>query len=428
MNEIPELHKINLDRLVWFPLVILVVTTLLLMSGLVYRQVIESEEELKININSRLESDKNSIDAEVYLGQSEALQMRLSSIISYIEDINSYANACFSITYIAHDDKSILEKKVEACTSKSNAGDWSQKDFVNIRNIKFGGNEIGQIKYYAYVPLSISQILPMNLLISMFVSILIALFSQKLLIKMLHREVIEPYLSAVKLGERLKAKADIASQVAHDIRSPLTALDFAVKGLREIPQDYRDLIQSAINRINGIANDLLQKNKIKQSSEVTESKPLLKIINDIINEKRLEYKISDNIALELDAIVSEDLHINIEASAFSRVLSNLLNNALESINKVRGTITIQIRQSDEFIFIKVTDNGCGIPKSVLPEVGNAGFSYGKSVKQSGSGLGLSFAKQIINSCGGTLSIESELNVGTAITITLPSKVINKRVD
>ncbi len=234
-------------------------------------------------------------------------------------------------------------------------------------------------------------------------------------------------LELLKLIEKSKEESQkeafltIATQVAHDIRSPLTAINTALFDLSSLQNNKRILIKSAIKRINDIANNLLSysknyKNILQNEVEYVNSPELVFIIlENIILEKKCEYAKSK---FEIKLIISPESYntfVNLNSSLFQGVLSNLINNSVESIN-VDGLIIISLHNSRNNIIIDITDNGCGIPENLISKILQPGFSYNKP---NGAGFGLSHAKKYIEQLNGKLSIESSLNIGTKILIELP---------
>lgn len=219
----------------------------------------------------------------------------------------------------------------------------------------------------------------------------------------------------------------IATQVAHDIRSPLSALNMITSSLQGLESEQKELIKSSIQRINDIANDLLKKGK---SSPVENSDPSASInevetvlinplVESIITEKRLQFnnKTNLNIAASTNQVYGGFIHIN--SSDLKRVLSNLINNSVEAIDKKSGTIEVFLDSNTQFALIKIKDNGPGIPPHILDKLGNESVTYGKDSTDSGSGLGVLHAKKTIESMQGKFSITSKLGVGTEVTISLP---------
>jgi signal transduction histidine kinase len=206
-----------------------------------------------------------------------------------------------------------------------------------------------------------------------------------------------------------------SAQVAHDIKSPLAALAIASSDLSKLDEDHRVLIRTAVNRIQDIANDLANQNK--QVKKVKEDIYLLSsLVNNIISEKRTQFSTKKDLILELNiGTAAYGLFAKIQPKEFKRLLSNIINNAAEAV-ETKAIITVTVDTVSESIFIKIQDNGKGIPKHIIPQLMTKGVSHGK---KGGQGLGLYHALQNIKSWGGSLKITSEESSGTCVTITLP---------
>ncbi len=223
---------------------------------------------------------------------------------------------------------------------------------------------------------------------------------------------------------RLHAEAAIgqlASQVAHDVRSPLTALKIAISHLNELPEEKRILIRKAVQRIDDIAFDLAAKKTQSvppgDKANTTLTVELLSdLIESLIAEKRTQYRSQADLHIQspFDSM-SYGLFARMEPAIFKRVLSNLVNNAVEAMHGV-GTLTISMTHDSENIHIDICDNGPGIDESVLPLLMQKGASYGKP---EGSGLGLFHAQQSLEHWEGKLQLKSIKGQGTTVTMLLP---------
>jgi signal transduction histidine kinase len=221
-----------------------------------------------------------------------------------------------------------------------------------------------------------------------------------------------------------KALVSLATQVAHDIRSPLAALQIGIKTC-DTESDSRQMMIDSIQRIKSIANDLLDAYRKKENAFV--SLPvenlrasLMRVVREVVAEKRVEYRSNLTIKCFLEISEDSDPQLNIvEAPKLARIVSNLINNAYESISG-SGSVHVRVFQNPQHWTIQVQDTGKGIPSDILPRILERGFSHGKS---GGSGLGLSRANEVIKTWSGHLTIESQVNLGTIITITLPSKCL-----
>jgi len=222
-----------------------------------------------------------------------------------------------------------------------------------------------------------------------------------------------------------------ASQVAHDIRSPLTSLDIVLSCMSDkIAEEPRTLIRTAVQRITDIANDLSGKKPTIMENDSSYSgmnqdscdnklstQLLSALIDSIVSEKRIEYRSSSNIKITANLVNSYGLFTKIHISDFKRVISNLINNAVHACeSNAGGNISVDLNKIDEKVVISITDNGKGIPSDIIGKLGIKGNTFGKT---DGKGLGLYHAKSSVESWGGNLAISSEINNGTVITISLP---------
>lgn len=228
-------------------------------------------------------------------------------------------------------------------------------------------------------------------------------------------------------AEKQKALVELAKQVAHDIRSPLAALDSVVGRSAKVPEEDRVLIRSAVNRIKDIANDLLEKNRRGKAGtgsadggRVPDESPsvqlLSSLVEPLITEKRMQFrsKIGVGIHSQIDA-QSYGLFALVPPADFKRVVSNLVNNAVEALGQ-KGTVLVRLSADDRRVRLEIRDTGKGIPAEVLATLGRRDESFGKA---GGSGLGLSHARAAAEAWGGALELQSEVGKGTTATLVLP---------
>lgn len=217
----------------------------------------------------------------------------------------------------------------------------------------------------------------------------------------------------------LVAIAEVTSQVAHDIRSPLTTIQVLSDTLQNISAHEKTLLKMACQRITGIAEELLNYRRSGKNSGVDcGPKPLhlLSVVNELLVEKQVEYKNHPKSVISLHAPKrAYDIVCRADSVRLKRVFSNIINNGLEAMNFV-GELIVDIRTEGSFAKISFRDNGSGIPEHLISEVLKRGKSY---KKERGTGLGLAQTQEIMRKYGGWLSIESKMNVGTTVTLYIP---------
>lgn len=216
--------------------------------------------------------------------------------------------------------------------------------------------------------------------------------------------------------------SSISSQLAHDIRSPIAVLKSLQNDILELPDISKRSFQMGLNRIEEITYNLLKNHKKDfQSNAEIQSEELLSLIESVISEKRIEFysKTSIRIIGNFDES-SYGLFSRVQRGKIKSILSNLINNSVESISKDKGSITISLRKKGNCNVVSVADNGIGIEVSLIPTI----FTKGFTTKTNGNGLGLSNAKEEILKLGGNINCSSNIDKGTIFDINLPSSQIS----
>jgi len=223
---------------------------------------------------------------------------------------------------------------------------------------------------------------------------------------------------------RVAAVGQMASQVAHDIRSPLAALDAALKSMTQLPEEQRVMTRHAVNRIRDIANNLLEKDRRHPyaaagrpgAGQPLELHLLSSVIDPVVTEKRMQFDSKPGINIDLELTrESYGLFARIQPAELARLISNLVNNAVEVLGD-KGLVKLGLTHDSGNILLTVTDNGKGIPPELLAKLGQRGETHGKA---GGYGLGLFHARTTAESWGGGIEITSEPGKGTRVTLKLP---------
>ena len=174
--------------------------------------------------------------------------------------------------------------------------------------------------------------------------------------------------------ERINSsRAQLALQVAHDIRSPLSALNIAMDVSKGLPENHRALMRSAINRINEIANNLITSAKDDKITPVPDAVlHLPSLISDIVTEKRAQLKLNQNISIE---ITSGPFEVFVKGSSSNTkiAISNVLNNSIEALSQGTGHISISCIVKDFLVQMVIKDDGLGIAPDILDKIGQQGF-------------------------------------------------------
>jgi signal transduction histidine kinase len=230
----------------------------------------------------------------------------------------------------------------------------------------------------------------------------------------LHRQQRQEIL-VVKSEIRQKLKNEISEQVArqvsHDIRSPLTALNMATDTLIHISDEQRMVIRNATQRINDIANQLLSKaiansREKEQTTDSLRNLPLLMLssqVDALVSDKRVQYRSKFGVCIQVDLKEAYGLFIQINQNEFKKTLSSLIDNAVESLVNESGEVLVAVRKTAKAASIIIMDNGKGLLEQELSDLGKD----------------LLKAKTTIEKCEGQFSILSKQGQGSMITLTFP---------
>ena len=230
------------------------------------------------------------------------------------------------------------------------------------------------------------------------------------------------------ITERYEAWENVARKLAHEIKNPLTPIQLSIDSLREkykskLTQDgknfekYLETINRQIKDIEKLVNEF--SNFARMPRPIFKQIDLIQLINKTLDFIKLTSKNTINLKINTDY-----RNINGDEEQLNRVLINLIKNSEESFDDLmqkdpdfKGNIVIEIVSNNDYIIIKVNDNGPGITdakKAMTPYF---------TTKKTGTGLGLPIVTKIINEHNGSFSIKSKKNNdGTLVTISLPKYV------
>lgn len=230
---------------------------------------------------------------------------------------------------------------------------------------------------------------------------------------------------AEELIKKDQLKNDFISSISHELRTPLTsikgwAITLKAEDLSDNPllEDGLDIIEKESDRLTYMVEELLDFSRFV-SGRITlnkEEMDITKVLKQITKQLTPRANLK-NIKLNLD--IKEELPIILgDGNRIKQVFINLIDNSLKFTPKA-GNISLSARMKGQYVVVSVEDCGCGIPKEDLPYVKEK-FYKGKNSK-SNSGLGLSISDEIVKLHGGFIKIESEVNLGTKISVFLPTK-------
>lgn len=225
-------------------------------------------------------------------------------------------------------------------------------------------------------------------------------------------------------NERELAWKEMARQVAHEIKNPLTPMKLSVQHLIRSWKGNHPHIEKMFDKVTGtilVQIDSLVNiaNSFSEFAKMPEPERSTFRLQDVVEEVGNLYGHSEEVHLKMD-IPEEDFLVNSDREQLSRVFNNLVKNAIQAIGHEDGQIQMQMTIDGDQALIAVSDNGTGIPEEIRKKIFQPNFT----TKTSGMGLGLAMVKKIVEVAGGRIYFESEIGVGTTFFVELPRAVEN----
>ena len=225
--------------------------------------------------------------------------------------------------------------------------------------------------------------------------------------------------SVEKLSKSNKEQAwrEMAKQVAHEIKNPLTPMRLSVQSF----QKNFDIEDSKIDeKLDEFSKTLIQ--QIDTMSTIASAFSNFADMPaqqgekiNIIEITRLALKIFKEKHIVFNS-EHRDIQVSIDRTQLIRIITNLIKNAVEACDSLeKPLIQVNIKMKNKNVIIDINDNGVGIPKEIKSKIFEPNFT----TKTSGMGLGLGMVKNLVNSYGGKISFKSKINLGTSFLITFP---------
>ncbi len=241
-----------------------------------------------------------------------------------------------------------------------------------------------------------------------------------LLIQAYNRMVDKLEQSAIKLAEseREEAWREMAKQVAHEIKNPLTPMRLTVQSferkfdandpqLKQKLKDYSDTLIQQIDTMSAVASAFSNFASMPaQQNETLNVVEVVELALDIFNEDDVTFESAEQV------IISK-----MDRTQLIRIITNLVKNAIQAIPKDQEhkRVSVRVERGEKDVFIAVSDNGIGIEAANFGRIFEPKFT----TKTSGMGLGLGIIKNIIENYKGTITFESEYGKGTTFLVSLP---------
>lgn len=227
--------------------------------------------------------------------------------------------------------------------------------------------------------------------------------------------------------EILKLKSDFVSSVSHEFKTPITSikalterlLDGNVKDPKRMREYYSEISRDTENLSHLVGNILdfskMEEGKKQYDIEETDFKLWLEqTVTDFFSRiTHRKYNINTNIN-------ETSVLVKIDRNAMKLVVNNLLDNAVK-FSPENSEVKVTLEKQGEKLLLKIKDDGIGIPKNEQGSIFEKFYRTKDALRHSitGTGLGLTIVKQIVEAHGGTVEVESEIGKGSAFTVRIP---------
>ncbi|WP_167629787.1 two-component system histidine kinase PnpS [Listeria valentina] len=225
-------------------------------------------------------------------------------------------------------------------------------------------------------------------------------------------------------------RSEFVANVSHELKTPVTAVKGFAETLldgamhdEELLRQFLTIIKDESERLNRLILDILALSKIEQKTLPIQIEQVN--LDDVIRqsvEMVREFAATKSIELELPEKHEPPLEIAAERDRIQQILVNLLSNAIQ-YTQAEGKVRLSLDDAGDYVVLKVSDNGIGIPEKDLERIFERFYRVDKarSRHSGGTGLGLSIVKHLVESMAGEIFVTSKEDKGTAFEIKWPKK-------
>lgn len=218
-------------------------------------------------------------------------------------------------------------------------------------------------------------------------------------------------------SNRELAWREMARQVAHEIKNPLTPMRLSIQHLQRAyqtdPEQINRLSKTILEQIDNLSHIASEfSNFAKMPRAQNERFALDELVASVYDL----FKERDNMDILLDIRAETAIEVFADKKQMMRVFNNLIKNAIQAIPEERtGKINVVVERSEDLVIVKIEDNGVGIPEEKQSSI----FVPNFTTKSSGTGLGLAMSRNIVENANGSIFFETEEHVGTTFSVELP---------
>ncbi|MBP7514296.1 MAG: HAMP domain-containing protein [Flavobacteriales bacterium] len=243
------------------------------------------------------------------------------------------------------------------------------------------------------------------------------------LVRVYNRKVDELRESAEKLArsERESAWREMARQVAHEIKNPLTPMKL---GIQHFQLTWDPKAPDAKERLDRFATSMVEQidalsrvaGDFSRFAQMSAAKETVLDLNEVARNAVALFAGTPNADIALHASTDGPLRVKADREHLLRVLNNLIKNATQAIPEDRqGVISVSLRAEGDQAIVEVRDNGTGIPEEVRERIFEPSFT----TKSGGMGLGLAMVKRMVEQAGGSVHFTTRMDEGSSFVVSLP---------
>jgi two-component system phosphate regulon sensor histidine kinase PhoR len=236
-------------------------------------------------------------------------------------------------------------------------------------------------------------------------------------------------VTAIRRLENMRS--EFVANVSHELKTPIAAVKGFAETLlgggvkdEETARSFLQIIYDESERLNRLIGDILELSKIESKRSPLECEPVhLSSFFDMINGTLAKVAEKKHISLQME--VPQELFIEADEDKLRQIFLNLLSNGI-NYTQEGGIVKLKVKElshdhDPEKVVFTVSDTGIGIPKKDLPRIFERFYRVdkGRSRNSGGTGLGLSIVKHLVELHHGSVSVDSELGLGTTFTVELP---------
>jgi len=225
----------------------------------------------------------------------------------------------------------------------------------------------------------------------------------------------------LKRSQRLAAWAEMARQVAHEIKNPLTPIQLSAEHLRRVHVDRGEPMSPVLQQcVDSILTQVRLLRQISSEFSAFASSPTVRPadvdVGELAGEVVAPYRagLPERIEMRLDIEAGLPL-VRADRTLLGRALTNLIENGLHAMPS-GGVLSLSVASEDGAVVLRVTDTGVGMDREALERAFEPYFS----TKATGTGLGLPIARRNVELNGGTIAVDSARGRGTTVTVRLPA--------